>query len=185
MNTDKSKLCMGLFLASESVFFILLILAYVYYRGAISSGPNASNSLDPPVTLIYTLCLIASSGTLWIAERGLGKRRIGAFRIWLGVTVLLGAVFLFGQGREYAKLLAHNVTMGRNIFAATFFTLTGFHGLHVLVGVAALATLLGIAVSSSFGERETSAMGAIALYWHFVDVVWIVIFSIVYLTVWA
>jgi len=178
---EKSKLLMGLFLASEGVFFAFLILAYVYFRNAISSGPTAASSLDPPVTAIYTVLLLASSGTIWIAEKRLKANSPSRFRAWLLITVALGAIFLVGQAREYARLLRHDVTVSRNLFASSFFTLTGFHGLHVFLGLAALATMLGIAYSSSIGKKEILAFESLALYWHFVDAVWIVIFSIVYL----
>lgn len=182
----KCQLCMALLLASEAVFFTFLILAYLYFRGAVSSGPTASGSLDPRVTGIYTALLIASSLTIWVAGRKLKARNTSPFRLWLLATVLLGAGFLFGQGREYVRLLQDHIAVDRNLFATSFFTLTGFHGLHVLTGVSALSTMLGIAYTTragrdAMGVKETAAFESISLYWHFVDAVWIVIFSIVYL----
>jgi len=181
MRMEKSKLLMALFLASEAVFFALLILAYVYFRNAISSGPTALGSLDPKVTAIYTIVLIVSSGTIWLAEKRLKAQHSWHFLAWLLLTVALGAIFLIGQGAEYGRLLSHNVTISRNLFASSFFTLTGFHGFHVLIGVIALTTMLAIGFFASMGKKETAAFESIALYWHFVDVVWIVILSIVYL----
>jgi heme/copper-type cytochrome/quinol oxidase subunit 3 len=181
---DTAKLGVSAFLLSEAVFFGFLIAAYIYFYGAVTHGPNARTSLDPPRTLVFTLCLIASSGTMWLAERRLAAAKRNGFRLWLGVTILLGAAFLFGQGLEYAGLFAKRITPERNLFGATFFTLTGFHGLHVLCGLISLAVLMTLAFRRSFGERERSGVGAVALYWHFVDAVWIVIFSLVYLSVW-
>ncbi len=181
MRMEKSKLLMALFLASEAVFFALLILAYVYFRNSISSGPTAASSLDPRVTAIYTIVLIASSGTIWLAERRLKAQHNLHFLAWLLLTAALGVVFLIGQGMEYARLLQHDVKIGRNLFAGSFFTLTGFHGFHVFIGVIALTTMLAIGFFGSMGRKETAAFASVALYWHFVDVVWIVIFSIVYL----
>ncbi|HEX3743599.1 MAG TPA: cytochrome c oxidase subunit 3 [Bryobacteraceae bacterium] len=181
---DTPKLATAVFLASEAVFFTFLIAAYIYYYGSVAKGPRASNSLDPPRTLIFTICLLASSGTVLLAERSLAARRIAAFRMWLALTIVLGAAFLCGQGWEYAGLLARNVTPARNLFGATFFTLTGFHGFHVLCGLIALSVMLILAFRRSFAQKEADGLGAIALYWHFVDAVWIVIFSLVYLTVW-
>lgn len=181
---DTAKLAVAVFLASEAVFFGFLIAAYIYYYPAVVHGPNASNSLDPPRTLIFTICLVSSSGAIWLAERSLAAARKAAFRFWLGVTILLGAAFLVGQGFEYAGLIAKSVTPERNLFGATFFTLTGFHGFHVLCGLVALFIVMLLATRRSFGAREMSGVGAVALYWHFVDAVWIVIFSLVYLTVW-
>lgn len=180
---DTAKLAMSVFIASEAVFFAFLIAAYVYYYGAVVHGPSASNSLNPPRTLIFTICLLASSGTLWLAERRLANDRRG-FRLWLGATILLGAVFIFGQALEYTGLITKSITPDRNLFGATFFTLTGFHGLHVLCGLISLSVLLGLALMRDFGQRQKSGLGAVSMYWHFVDAVWIVIFSLVYLTVW-
>jgi heme/copper-type cytochrome/quinol oxidase subunit 3 len=181
---DTAKLAMAVFIASEAVFFAFLIAAYIYYYGAVVHGPNASNSLNPPRTLIFTLCLLASSGTLWIAERRLASSHGKAFRLWLGATIVLGAVFIFGQGLEYAGLIAKSISPERNLFGATFFTLTGFHGLHVLCGLMSLCVLFVLAFMRDFGPRQTSGLSAVSMYWHFVDAVWVVIFSLVYLTVW-
>lgn len=181
---DTAKLAMSVFIASEAVFFAFLIAAYVYYYGAVVQGPRASNSLDPPRTLIFTVCLLSSSATLWRAERHLAAAHNRAFRLWLGATILLGALFIFGQALEYTGLIAKSITPARNLFGATFFTLTGFHGLHVLCGLISLSVVLVLAFMRSFGPREISGLGAVSMYWHFVDAVWIVIFSLVYVTVW-
>jgi len=178
------KLAMAVFIASETVFFAFLIAAYVYFYGAVVHGPSASNSLDPPRTLIFTLCLLGSSATLWIGERRLAAGQRRAFRRWLIATIVLGAVFIAGQAMEYIGLLSSRVNPARNLFGATFFTLTGFHGLHVVCGLIALSALLILTFFRGFGTREGVGIGAISMYWHFVDAVWIVIFSLVYLTVW-
>lgn len=184
---EKSKLGMGLFIASEATFFLFLILAYVYFRRSVTAGPTAANSLDPLKTGIYTIFLLASSLTVWLAGRSLQRGSSRMLRVWLLVTVALGAIFLFGQGREYARLLSLDVTVSRNLFGTTFFTLTGFHGFHVMVGVIALAVLLGLAVAGQFigegKERRAEAVEAISMYWHFIDAVWVVIFAVVYLWV--
>ena len=181
---DTAKLAMAVFIASEAVFFVFLIAAYIYYSGATTHGPSAHNSLNPPRTLVFTIFLLASSGTLWMAERRLSTGGQSEFRAWLGATIILGTVFIFGQGIEYAGLLTNKVNPARNLFGATFFTLTGFHGLHVLCGLISLLVLLILTLRRRSGHKELSGIGAIAMYWHFVDAVWIVIFSLVYLTVW-
>ncbi len=181
---DSARLAVSVFIASEAVFFVFLIAAYIYYSGNTVHGPNAANSLDPPRTLVFTVCLIASSGALWIAERRLRAARRTAFRLWLIVTILLGSVFILGQAMEYAGLISKSITPARNLFGATFFTLTGFHGFHVLCGLFALVCMLVLTFLPSFGRKEISGLGAVSLYWHFVDAVWIVIFSLVYLAVW-
>ena len=167
---------------SEAVFFGFLIAAYVYFYPA-SSGA-ARRYLDPARTLIFTVCLLASSATMWLAERRLRAGRRNGCRLWLGVTIALGAAFLAGQGMEYAGLISKAVIPERNLFAATFFTLTGFHGFHVLCGLVSLGALMALTFRGGFAEAGRRGAGAVALYWHFVDAVWIVIFSLVYLTVW-
>ena len=180
----RTKLAMGVFIGSEAVFFAFLIAAYIYYAAATVHGPNAANSLDPPRTLIFTICLLASSGTLWFAERRLAAGSHRGFRLWLAATIVLGLAFISGQGLEYVGLIRKTVTPARNLFGATFFTLTGFHGFHVLCGLIALGAMLALTFRRGFGEKESSGVSAVALYWHFVDAVWIVIFSLIYLTVW-
>ena len=151
---EKTKLCMMLFLASEALFFVMLVLAYVYFRSAVSSGPTAHSSLDPAVTGVYTVFLLASSGTVWLAGRGLKKQRRYSFFGWLAASVMLGAVFLAGQGLEYAKLLREQVSISRNLFGTTFFTLTGIHGIHVLIGLVLLTILFGLGLSLAIAAES-------------------------------
>lgn len=179
-----AKLATAVFIASEAVFFAFLIAAYIYFRANLH-GPEFNNApLDPARTLIFTVCLLASSGTLWIAERRLDASHPAGFRFWLAVTILLGAIFIGGQAWEYMGLISKMVTPATNLFGASFFTLTGFHGFHVICGLLALLALFVLTWKRNFGEREATGVGAVAMYWHFVDVVWILIFSIVYLTIW-
>ena len=178
---EKTKLGMLLFIASEAVFFASLILAYIYYSGFYDDWPNGVAALQPLTTGIFTLALLSSSATLWLAERSQSRGRRSGLRLWLLTTIVLGAIFLIGQGFEYAHLIENNVTIGSNLFGSTFFTLTGFHGLHVFSGLVALAILLGLALSRRSMGRAGSALVAVGWYWHFVDVVWVVIFSLVYL----
>ncbi len=174
----------ALFIAQELTFFVFLILAYVLLHNKVAPGqPTAADSLDRAKAGVFTLFLLASSGTLWLSERALRAERWRAFTGWLVVSIVLGGVFLTGQGMEYAHLFSGNVTISRNLFGTAFFTLTGVHGLHVLIG---LVSLLALAVLALLGGRRrpsARAVEAVGLYWHFVDVVWIFIFSLVYLGV--
>lgn len=176
---QQARLGMALFLLSEAVFFFMLIAAFVYFRRA--SLPIAAANLKLGTTAFYTAALLASSFTMWRAVSG------GASRAWLAGTIVLGAVFLFGQTSEYVRLFRQNITISQNLFGATFFTLTGFHGLHVLVGILLLVVL---SPQSSVKSLETDdwrlvshriAVETVSLYWYFVDAVWIAIFSVVYL----
>ncbi len=179
---DKSAIAVFTFIASETCFFLILIITYVFFNLASSPpGPTASSALDVGKTGAFTACLLASSGTLWLSERCLERGEHAASARWLFVTIALGAVFLAGQCSEYLGLYRHGITFATNLFATTFFTLTGFHGLHVALGLVALTIVLAMALAGDFRRRRSSLLRTVGLYWHFVDVVWIVVFSIVYL----
>jgi heme/copper-type cytochrome/quinol oxidase subunit 3 len=159
------------FLASESVFFLAIVLAYVAYRD--SGLVTARANLDVVRTAIFSVALFVSSGTMVIAVRARS-------RAWLAATMLLGAIFLTGQGAEYARLLAEGIGPGSALFGTTFFTLTGLHGAHVLAGLVALTALLTANLGRERTVREV-AWEAVGLYWHFVDAVWVVVFSVVFI----
>lgn len=176
---DKAAVGMWSFIASESGFFIILILSYVLFN---VSTKVAASHLDVTRTGMFTVCLLASSLTVHQSEKSFEQGRQGAFRGWLLATIVLGTVFLAGQVSEYAKLFESGLEVNSSLFASTFFTLTGFHGLHVTLGLLGLAVMYGLALAGDFAKsRRSSAFGAIGLYWHFVDVVWVVVFSVVYL----
>lgn len=177
----KALLATLLFLASEAIFFACLIAAYVYYADASPDGPNAQNALHPLKTGMYTLCLVVSSLTVWLAERGHRQGKRNVLRIWLGATMLLGAIFLFGEMQEYRALLHQNVTVSRDLFGSTYYTLTGFHAIHVTVGLILLGTVLVISLRRPMGKQQSTALECISYYWHFVDIVWVAVYSIVYL----
>ena len=160
---QRARLGMVMFLLSEAVFFFMLIAAFVYFRDTRA----AAGSLRLGTSTLYTVCLAASSFTMWrAAETGT--------RSWLAGTIALGATFLLGQGSEYLRLFRQNITISQSLFGTTFFTLTGFHGLHVLIGI----VLLGVALRLS---ENAAAFESVALYWYFVDAVWLAIFAVVYL----
>jgi heme/copper-type cytochrome/quinol oxidase subunit 3 len=180
----RQKLGMGLFLSSESLFFFLLILSYVYYRASPANvaGVAPKSSLDVGRTAIFTVCLLSSSLTMWLAGRSLRQGNHGRLRLWLLATIGLGTAFLIGQGKEYSDLFAKQITISRDVFSSAFFTLTGFHGFHVFVGLLALLILFGLAQGGDFRDgKGLIAFETISWYWHFVDAVWVVIFSVVYL----
>jgi heme/copper-type cytochrome/quinol oxidase subunit 3 len=181
----KAKLAVGLFILSEANFFLLLIISYVYYHAYPGAGPTAASALNPIRTGLFSILLFASSATMLLAASSYRARAHRATLVWLIATVALGAMFLLGQGLEYAGLYERGVAVNRNLFATTFFTLTGFHGLHVFIGLFAIAIVAGLAATGRLvgSEREADAFEAVGIYWHFVDAVWIVIFSVVYL--WA
>ena len=180
---ERNKMGMLLFIVSEAVFFILLISTYIFYHRQGGEGPTAANSLDLVKTSIFTAALLASSVTMHFAVTSAKARKRRGLGLWLLATIALGTIFLVGQGAEYLGLIRENVTISRNLFGTTFFTLTGFHGLHVFISLVMLAILLGLALDRRGHELRAPAVEVISIYWHFVDVVWIVVFSVVYL--WA
>jgi cytochrome c oxidase subunit 3 len=177
---DKIRLGMLLFIGSESVFFTFLVIAYIYYHGSVVGGPTAHNSLDPLKTGMYTVVLLSSSATMWLAERAF-RKQTGTFLPWLITTIGMGLIFLFGEIKEYAKMLHQDVTIDRNVFGSTYFTLTGFHAAHVTIGILLMTTLVLLSLSGKLMEKHGHAVESISYYWHFVDVVWVAVFSTVYL----
>ncbi len=180
----KDKMIMYMVVATEAVFFTLLILAYLYFHKSSGTGAKQTALLDPLRTFFFSLFLFSSSFTVWRAEKNVDKRNFGRGGFWLLVTILFGATFLVGQGIEWTGLIHHGETVSANLFGTTFFTLTGFHGMHVLVGLIVLSILFGLAVLGDFKNSKTAlSVGVFAIYWHFVDIVWVFIFTIVYLGV--
>ena len=182
---DPNRFGMILFLSAEGTFFAFLIIAYIYFHGVvqnyITSGPTANNSLNPFITGGFSVLLIGSSFTMRKAENSHRAGEHQKFRNWLIVTFVLGLMFLGGQAREYLGLYAKDVTISRNIFGSTFFTLTGFHALHVTLGLVVLLIMIVLSLRGAFRTGGTSAVETVALYWHFVDWVWVAIFSVVYI----
>jgi cytochrome c oxidase subunit I len=169
------------FLFSEVGFFGVLILAYLYFYAHPQPGPNAKE-LDVPRTLIFSVCLFASSFTFWRSEVALHKQHRGSMLAWLGLTIVLGAIFLGGQANEYWKLFQSGVDLSTNMFSTSFFTLTGFHGLHVLIGLIVLLIFLWAAwEGDSVSSKFDSAFKSVGYYWHFVDVVWVFVLFTVYI----
>ncbi len=168
------------FIFSEITFFGALIVAYLEYRTR-SPGPGP-HDLDVPRTLLFSCFLFASSGTVYLAEKRLARDDQRGFVTWWLVSIGLGIVFLVGQITEYVRLYADGITISSNLFTSAFFTLTGFHGLHVFIGLLALGAIGLIARAGDLrGGRRRVAVDAVSLYWHFVDAIWVVVFSVVYL----
>jgi len=178
---DPNKLGIILFIMTEAIFFATLVITYIAYHGQSTSGPQPRDVLDVPVTTFFTVFLFSSSATMAMVTSRLQKNDATGVRRWLIATILLGTVFLVGQGYEYVRLYTSDVTISRNLWGSTFFTVTGFHGLHVLVGLISMAILVGFVSQDGKKVRAESGVEAISLYWHFVDAVWVVIFSVVYL----
>ena len=178
---NKNKLMMLLFVGSETFFFLALIISYVYYSHPGGTLSSTAKYLDIKKTLIFTLFLFSSSATIWVAGLNLKKGRKKQLIAWLIVTIILGIIFLYGQGSEYERLITSNVTISQNVFGSAFFTLTGFHGIHVIIGLIVLSVITILVASEKFESIEATAFESALIYWHFVDAVWIVVFSVVYI----
>jgi heme/copper-type cytochrome/quinol oxidase subunit 3 len=181
MNMDKTKMAVVLFLFSESIFFIILILTYLIFHGRHLEGLDPHHFLNVPRTAFYSALLLLSSLTMGLTMRGLRREKTGVMLFWLALTLTLGVIFLYGQGSEWYGLVNREITISRDLFGASFFTLTGFHGLHVLVGLLMLSIIFGISALRPKAIPRANAADSISLYWHFVDGVWVVVFSVIYL----
>ncbi|MDA1258016.1 MAG: cytochrome c oxidase subunit 3 [Chloroflexi bacterium] len=175
------KLLMWVFLASDCLFFGSFIATYLVYRNESTIGPYPNEVLDIPVTSISTFVLLMSSLAMVLALNYTQRNRAGLARFWLLSVAALGLVFLGFQVVEFTTFVKEDLTIHRNLFGTTFFILTGFHGLHVFLGV---LWLLGMAFAHFKGaltSRSSEDLEIAGLYWHFVDIVWIVIFTVIYL----
>ena len=180
--TDNGRFGVLMFITSESLFFLMLIITYFVYQNA-SGSHEAARMLNVWRTGIFSLCLWGSSYTVHRAAVAYRRGSTRGLHLWLVGTIVLGLAFLSGQGWEYTDLFRRGESLPRDLFGSAFFTLTGFHGFHVIVGLVILTTLLALSATGRIDGRRDEALGAVSVYWHFVDAVWVVIFSIVYL--WA
>jgi cytochrome c oxidase subunit 3/cytochrome o ubiquinol oxidase subunit 3 len=180
LGLDHLKLGMWLFIGSEVMFFGGLIAAFLHYK-VNNPSPLETAFLDVTLVGINTFILLTSSFTVVLGLSSIQRgNRSGLIR-YIGLTALLGLVFLAGQGYEFVALYREGVTLSSSVFGSSFFTLAGFHGLHVLIGVGwAVGTLLKASRGGYSGEDNTG-VEVFGLYWHFVDIVWIVLFTIIYL----
>ncbi len=181
---DHRKLLMWVFLASDTMFFGSLIATYMNYRGraeSIGTGPFPHEILDIPYTSISAFVLLMSSLTMVLALAAVQKGDQRGLRVWLLATALLGSIFLGGQYFEFTEFFHEGLSLQSNMFGASFFTLTGFHGAHVTLGVIWLLTLFFLSLRGGVKQEDSLDVEIAGLYWHFVDIVWIVIFTLVYL----
>ena len=175
------KIAMWVFLSSECLLFGALISTYVLYRGRSTNGPYPHEIYDIPYTSISSFVLLASSLTMVLALAAIQRGDHSRLRLWLLTTALLGVTFIGGQIYEFTTFVREGLTLKSNVFGSTFFTLTGFHGAHVTVGILMLLSLLGLSLQGRLPQEKSLTVELVGLYWHFVDIVWIVIFTLVYL----
>jgi len=167
-------------IVAETAIFTIFVVAYIYNLGKSLYGPTPRQVLELPI--FNTVCLLSSSLTIMVAERMLEKSRLKAFSAWWALTILLGAIFLFGTGKEWYKLIYHvGLTIKTNLFGTTFYSLVGLHASHVIVGLTMLSIVLIFALTGYLKHEHAERIQVLGLYWHFVDAVWIVVFTVVYI----
>jgi cytochrome c oxidase subunit 3/cytochrome o ubiquinol oxidase subunit 3 len=172
---------MASFLLSEVAFFGTLVATYVAFMGKDIVGPTPAQALSMPLVIVATICLLSSSIVIHMAERSLEHGQQRKFCFLLTGTIVLGIAFLAGTAIEWRELIdEHQLTISRNLFGSTFYTLIGFHGLHVTVGIVVMLIFLCLALGHELSEQHRTGLTMVAWYWHFVDAVWIVVFLVVY-----
>jgi len=178
---DNRKLLMWLFLGSECLFFGSLISAYLLYRDRSTTGPYPDDLFDIPFTSVSAFQLLMSSVTMVLALAAIQRGNVRGMQIWLLATAILGLLFVSGQAYEFTQFYHEGLTLETNLFGTTFFVLTGFHGAHVTIGVLILMSLFTVSLQGRIQQKHSLNIELAGLYWHFVDIVWIVIFTLVYL----
>jgi len=178
---DNRKLLMWLFLASDCMFFGSLIGTFMVYKGRSIQGPTPHEIFDIPYTSVSAFVLLMSSLTMVLALAAIQRNDPARLRIWLITTALLGTVFIGGQYYEFTTFYHDNLTLQHSLFGSSLFTLTGFHGAHVTIGIFWLLYMAWVSWTGRLNAEQSLFIEIAGLYWHFVDIVWIVIFTIVYL----
>ena len=176
---SRGVVAMASLITAESSIFTIFVVAYLYYLGRDVSGPTPKEVLEIPY--FGTVCLLSSSGFIMLAERAIEHGKLVAFRLWWSVTILLGAIFLIDTGMEWQKLIVHDhLTIHTNLFGTCFYSLVGLHASHVVVGLLMMLVTLAFALTGHVREEHAYRVKVLALYWHFVDAVWVVVFTVVY-----
>lgn len=178
---DNRKLLMWAFLASDCMFFGSLIATYMVYKNRSLVGPYPVQIFDIPYTSVSAFVLLLSSLTMVLALSAIQHNDARRMRIWLTATALLGTIFLGGQYYEFTSFVQEGLTLSTNVFGSSFFVLTGFHGTHVAIGVFWLLSLVVHSLRGKVTAENALTVEIAGLYWHFVDIVWILIFTLVYL----
>lgn len=176
---SRGRVGMFSLIIGESAIFTIFVVAYIYYIGRSTYGPTPQ-ILDIPV--FNTICLLSSSLTIWMAERAVERGRIRVFGAWWALTMTLGIVFLAGTALEWNRLIFTNgLTIRTNLFGTTFYSLVGLHATHVIVGLIMVSLVMLFTLLGRVEQRHVERIQILSLYWHFVDAVWVVVFTVVYI----
>jgi len=176
----RGKVAMACLIIAEAAIFTIFVVAYLFYIGKSLTGPKPADVLETPI--FFTICLLSSSLTVHFAGAALARGRRSAFvSMWL-VTILLGGLFLFGTGMEWRHLIyERGLTISTNLFGTTYYSLVGLHAFHVIVGLVMLSIVAIFALAGRVGVEQCGRVDVLAMYWHFVDAVWVVVFTVVYI----
>jgi cytochrome c oxidase subunit III len=175
---DRGVVGMVSFIIAESAIFTIVVVAYLFYLGKSLAGPTPRDVLEVPV--FYTICLLSSSVTIHLAGTRLERNDSKSFLAFWLITIALGTIFMFGTAQEWRRLIhEHGLTISTNLFGTTYYSLVGLHAFHVTLGLVMLAIVAWLSVAADI-RRHSRRVEVLALYWHFVDVVWVVVFTVVY-----
>src|SRR5215467_350649 len=175
----RGRVGMACLIAAESAIFAIFVVAYLFYAGKSLSGPVPSEVLHVPI--FKSICLFSSSFTIAVAERAIARGYLRRFGIFWFCTIALGLIFIVGTAREWYRLIYHEgLTISTNLFGTTYYSLVGLHAFHVTVGLIALSTVLIFALLGHVRQEHAYPVDVLSLYWHFVDVVWVAVFLVVY-----
>ena len=176
---DRGRVGMLCLIAAEAAIFTIFVVAYLFYLGKSLMGPTPKDVLSVPI--FYTICLLSSSLTIHLAVRTLRRGSVRGFAAWWFATIALGATFLYGTATEWHRLIYHDgLTISTNLFGTTYYSLVGLHGFHVIVGLLGLSLVLVFALAGDLKQEHAERVDVLSLYWHFVDAVWVVVFTVVY-----
>ena len=166
-------------IAAEAAIFTIFVVAYLFYVGKSFTGPMPRDVLSVPI--FYTICLLSSSLTIHLAVKALRRGNVRVFGDWWLVTIALGAAFIYGTAMEWHRLIYHDgLTISTNLFGTTYYSLVGLHGFHVVVGLLALSMVMVFTLLGNVGSEQAERVDVLSLYWHFVDAVWVIVFTVVY-----
>lgn len=176
---SRGRVGMFSLIAAESAIFTIFVVAYIFYIGKSVAGPTPKEVLDLPI--FTTVCLLSSSLTIHLAIKALRNEKLGIFKVWWFMTLALGAIFLVGTGREWYRLIFEKgLTVSTNLFGTTYYSLVGLHAFHVTVGLIGITVTMILALLGKVNSTHAERVDVFSLYWHFVDVVWVVVFTVVY-----
>jgi cytochrome c oxidase subunit III len=176
---SRGRAGMSSLIAAEVAIFTIFVVAYIFYIGKSVSGPMPKDVLELPI--VGTVCLLSSSLTIHFAVRALRNSKVAIFGLWWFVTIALGSIFLVGTGREWYHLIFDDgLTVSTNLFGTTYYSLVGLHAFHVTVGLIILTLAMVFTLFGKVTPEHSERAEFFSLYWHFVDVVWVVVFTVVY-----